>query len=411
MLLERPAVRSKRIVDARRVAGGAIPPATAALELANRRCNSVSTSAKQTGGTLHVRPAAVCFQYCRSRLGILGVRHAIPIAAPPASFPCSFALRGAAAVSVFSRSDGPRPSKRSRLDTIQEGLRSLRRRANLAAVDGFGPFPRSRGVHQRRQFSSPALYPVLKKWLDLPFRSRNITRQAGCRADAITPELRPRAKPKTTAALAFGAWRNTPQASCGRIPSSRDRRWPKSSAISTGAESRRERGAVNVYLAISCWKRSVSRWTVRHSADHPAETIGRHEGSAVLAFAHEGRPAFCQSRAGGSRSSSIEAPRSVSPTSRHRGAYNAERGAARRDGHGSQRDDVGNTLAGSAAEGRAYDFGYLSAPADIDRSKIVLWGDSFGPAIPVTCCLTRVRINLADPRSRRRSRSARSSPC
>jgi len=126
----------------------------------------------------------------------------------------------------------------------------------------------------------------------------------------------------------------------------------------------------------------------------------------VLAFApREGRLS-CQSARRRSRSSSIEAPRSVSPDVRgHRGSLHAERRAARaRNGHGSQRDDVGDTLLGARLKDARRFSAYLSRRPDIDRSKIVLWAIRSARPIPVTCCLTESN-HLATPRSPQASRS------
>ena len=257
-------------------------------------------------------------------------------------------------------------------------------RDRLDEVHGFGPFPgpgecTNVGVYLRK-----AIYPVLKRWLDIPVPADEYHNQRpDTELAALTPSLAAERQPQPAAAVALAMVRE------------RMRRPASAAQLRTALAARlgdiEPAGAARARVA---WSRQESGFAV--------------DGLVLeIRAGHPSPPRCCSSPPSRARP---RPPCSPSPQQGKQGFLSArlpdlralvdqgvlvcladlrgagETGSGNRGpgGMGAAGTELmlGNTLLGARLKDARAVFRYLAARPDIDPARIALWGDSFAPVNP-----------------------------
>ena len=256
-------------------------------------------------------------------------------------------------------------------------------RDRLDEVHGFGPFPgpgecTNVGVYLRK-----AIYPVLKRWLDIPVPAdeyRNVRPEA--ELAALTPALAAERQPQPAAAVALAMVRE------------RMRRPASAAQLRTALAARlgdiEPAGAARARVA---WSRQESGFAVdglvletEPGIHVPALLLKparpRAAAPAVLAFAQQGKQGFLSARLPDLRALVDQGV--LVCLADLRGAGETGSGNRGPGGMGTAGTELmlGNTLIGARLKDARAVFRYLAARPDIDPARIALWGDSFAPVEP-----------------------------
>ncbi len=387
MLLERPRIDPKRIVMLGAVAGGGDPAAvTAALD--SRIAAVIPFNFGEAGPEQHYTRGPRPYDFGTADPGW-------------GSWESTRNLRGGAAGQFFPwlicASVAPRPFLFSFEigwpKTVEEEPAWARykkvfdlygRRENLASVDGFGPFPGPGECTNVGSFLRRRIYPILKKWVDMPVPS---SEYHSVKPDgdlmAITPQIAADRRPKTTAELAStlaqarlknaranpAMLRATLAAKLGDIEPGQN---PAASVVSSKLVSRFLMEAIRIEVEPDVTL-PVILFTSRGAAQSPA----------VVAFAQEGKRGFLANRAPEILNLLERGFAVCLADVRYTGelAPNAPRGPAGMSMAATELM-LGNTLLGARLKDARTILGYLSRRPDINPKRIALWGDSFGPVNP-----------------------------
>jgi dienelactone hydrolase len=260
---------------------------------------------------------------------------------------------------------------------------------NLDQVDGFGNFPgpgevEDFGVNHRKK-----IYPILKRWLDIPIPPEEYHNP---RPDAdlmcMTPRVAAERRPKTASEIALGI-------SDTRLAAARER----SAALSASQRLQNLRAALRQKLgeiepnanlpASVAWARPFSGFQVEAvtlDTDpgisipllllKPRDSSGRFP--VVLALAQDGKQAFLSQR-NDELAAMIERGIAICLADvRGTGetARSTQRGPASM-GLAATELMLGRTALGARLKDARSVLRYLRGRADLDPSRIALWGESF----------------------------------
>jgi cephalosporin-C deacetylase-like acetyl esterase len=256
-------------------------------------------------------------------------------------------------------------------------------RENLAAVDGFGPFPGPGECTNVGSFLRRRIYPVLKKWLDMPIpASEYHSVKPDADLMAITPGIAAERKPKTTAQLASALAHERLKRARENVSALRPALAAKLGDIEPA------KNPVATAVASKPLSRFSMEWVSVNS--EPSVTLpiilfkpGGARVPAVLAMAQEGKSGFLANR-GPEIAKLLEQGFAVCLFD-VRGTGELTRRAARGPGAMSMAANelmLANTLLGARLKDARTVFRYLASRPDIDPKKIALWGDSFGAVNP-----------------------------
>jgi dienelactone hydrolase len=255
-------------------------------------------------------------------------------------------------------------------------------RDKLAAVDGFGPFPGPGECTNVGVFLRKRIYPVLKRWLDVPIPA---SEYRDVRPDSelmcITPEIAAERKPQTTAAQAAAIARTRLERARMNQQALRSQLTVKLGDIEPNRTPDVRTGPT---ASVAGFSQEAISLTIEPGITLPLIVLKPAAASArapaVLAFAQQGKSGYLANRA----------PEIVKLLEQGvticladvRGTGEASRTAAhdpRAMGLAGTELMLANTMLGARLKDARSIFVYLSRRADIDPRRIVLWGDSFGP--------------------------------
>jgi dienelactone hydrolase len=257
------------------------------------------------------------------------------------------------------------------------------RRENLAAVDGFGPFPGPGECTNVGSFLRRRIYPILKKWLDIPIpASEYHSLKPDADLMAITPEVAAERKPKTTAQLASALAQ-------ARLKSARERPGALRASLAArlGDIEPPKNPGVTVLAAQSLARFPMESISLESESAVTLPLLLLKPGAArvpaVLALAQEGKSGFLAYR-GPEIAKLLEQGIAVCLFD-VRGTGELTRRAVRSPGamgFAANELMLGNTLLGARLKDTRTVFRYLASRPDIDPKRIALWGDSFGAVNP-----------------------------
>ena len=384
MLLERPKIDPKRIVMLGAVAGGGDPAAvTAALD--SRIAAVIPFNFGEAGPEEHYTrgPRPYNFDTADPGWGSWEPTRNLRHSASGQFFPWLICASVAPRPFLFSFEIGwPKAVEEEPAWARYKKVFDLYgQRENLAAVDGFGPFPGPGECTNVGSFLRRRIYPVLQKWLNMPIpTSEYHSVKSDAELMAITPQIAAERRPKTTAVLAsalaqsrLGSARENPSllrsALAAKLGDIEPAQYPAARVIAT---------------------KPISRFSMEEIslAVEPAVTLpiillkpaGGTRSPAVLAFAQEGKRGFLANRAA-EIVELLERGAAVCLADVRGTGELAPRAARGPGGMGMAATELmlGNTLLGARLKDARTIFGYLSRRPDINPKRIGLWGDSFGP--------------------------------
>jgi hypothetical protein len=257
---------------------------------------------------------------------------------------------------------------------------------NLASVNGFGPFPGPGECTNAGSFVRKRIYPVLKRWLDVPIPEHEYH---GLTPDSelmcINPEIAAERKPQTTAALA---------ASIARARLDRARKTPSMLPSMLAAKlgdiepNRNAEAHIVTTNSVAGFSEEAVGVEVEPGITLPlivlkpnAQNDGRRP--AVLAFAQDGKSGFLANRA--PEIVRILETGAAICLADVRATGELSKTAARNPGAmGAAATELmlGKTMLGARVKDARTIYAYLSRRPDIDPGRIVLWGDSFAAVNP-----------------------------
>ena len=264
---------------------------------------------------------------------------------------------------------------------------------HLDAVDGFGPFPGPGECTNVGTFLRKRLYPILKRWFDIPVPAREYHNpRPEAELMCLTPALAAERAPQAASEIAFGIARERLQQARWRsLASPDDRRRELRAALAAKLGDIEPARAVS---ARTLWSRGGPGFeaegvtlevepgiTVPLLLLKPARASGRFP--AVLALAQGGKQRLLSER-GGEVAALLEAGAALClPDVRGTGetAPDGARGPGAMDLAATELM-LGGTLPGAQLKDARAAFRYLTQRADIDAQRIALWGDSFAPPNP-----------------------------
>ncbi len=387
MLLERPYIDPKRIVMLGAVAGGGDPAAvTAALD--PRIAVSIPFNFGEAGPEEHYTegPRPYDFETADPGWGYWESTRNLYRSAAEQFFPWLICASVAPRPFLFSFEIGwPKTVEEEPAWTRYKKVFDLYpQRDNLAAVDGFGPFPGPGECTNVGSFLRRRIYPVLNKWLGMPVPAHEYHNvKPDSELMCITPEIAAERKPRTTAALAAvlartrlerarinpSSLRSALAAKLGDIEPTRN---PASHVVSANVVSRFSQEAISLDVEPGI--------TLPLIVLKPAPAA---RSSAVIAFAQEGKRGFLANRA--PEIVKLLEQGSAVCLADVRGTGEVTRRTARNPGAMSMAANelmLANTLLGARLKDARTIFKYLSGRTDIDPKRIVVWGDSFAPVNP-----------------------------
>jgi dienelactone hydrolase len=385
MLLERPYIDPKRIVMLGAVAGGGDPAAvTAALD--SRITVSIPFNFGEAGPEEHYTegPRPYDFETADPGWGYWESTRNLYRSAADQFFPWLICASVAPRRFLFSFEIGwPQTVEEEPAWARYKKVFDLYgQKDSLAAVDGFGPFPGPGECTNVGSFLRRRIYPILKKWLDIPVPAHEYH---DVRPDSelmcVTPEIAAERDPQTTAALVAAIartrlgranpsmLRSALAAKLGDIEPNRN---PAARVLPAKADSGVSQEAVSL--------------TVEPGITLPLillKPAGRERTAAVLTFSQQGKSAFLANRA--PEIAKLLEDGTAVCLADVRGTGEVTRITARNPGAmGPAANELmlANTLLGARLKDARTIFGYLSRRADIDPRRIALWGDSFAPVNP-----------------------------
>lgn len=390
MLLERPYIDPKRIVMLGAVAGGGDPAAvTAALD--SRIAVTIPFNFGEAGPEEHYTrgPRPYDSETADPGWGSWESTRNLRRSAADQFFPWLICASVAPRPFLFSFEVGwPKSVEEEPIWARYKKVFELYgKRGNMGAVDGFGPFPGPGECTNVSSFLRKRIYPVLKEWLGMPVPAHEYH---DVRPDSelmcITPEIAAERKPRTTAALAASLARD--RLDRARVTSSsmqaalkvklgdiEPNREPEARLQSErrGVTFSQEAIALDIEPGI----------TLPLILLKPATAKPAPRSAAVLAFAQEGKSGFLANRS--SEIATLMEQGIFVCLADVRGTGETTLRGARNPGAMSAAGTelmLGSTLLGSRLKDARTIYSYLSHRRDIDPRRIVLWGDSFGPANP-----------------------------
>ncbi len=279
----------------------------------------------------------------------------------------------------------------------------------LAEVDGFGPFPgpgecTNAGVYLRKK-----IYPILERWLGIAvppaeFHSPLPEKELMC----LTPQAAVERSPKTGAEIAQGMARQRLDASRTRFAS-----------LPAGERFRELRAALRAKLgdidppqqpaAKTVWTKGRPGLAMEAVAIDtepgimipllllkPAASTGRLP--VVLALSQAGKGAFLAGRGGELRTLLRAGIAVCLPDVRGTGeaAWTSSRGPSAMTLAANEMMLGGTMLAGQIKDVRAV-LAWLSGRADVDRTRMALWGESFAGMNPSGPMLDQSAMQQPDP--------------
>jgi dienelactone hydrolase len=256
-------------------------------------------------------------------------------------------------------------------------------RENLAAVDGFGPFPGPGECTNVGSFLRRRIYPVLNKWLNIPVpASEYHSLKPDADLMAITPKIAAERKPKATAQLASALAQSRLRRARQDLSALRPALAAKLGDIEPA------RNPVAAVVATQ----SLSQFSIESISldSEPSVTLplillkpGGARVPAVLAMSQEGKSGFLATR-GPEIAKLLEQGMAVCLFD-VRGAGELARRAGRGPsamGMAATELMLSTTLLGARLKDARTVFAYLASRPDIDPKRIALWGDSFGAVNP-----------------------------
>ena len=258
-------------------------------------------------------------------------------------------------------------------------------RDRLNQVDGFGPFPGPGECTNVGTFLRKRLYPILKRWLDLPIPPQEYhSPRAEAELMCLTPRVAAERGPKPASEIALEVAR-------GRLAAARS----GSSVLAAALKSKLGDIEPNRQpQARALWSRNASGFNVEGLVldtepgvsvplllIKPQLTTGRVP--VVLALAQGGKERFLSQRSDelaallrGGVAVCLADVRGVGET-----APGSARGPGGMDLAATELM-LGNTLLGAQLKDARTVFTYLVRRPDIDAQRMALWGDSFAGVNP-----------------------------
>ena len=261
------------------------------------------------------------------------------------------------------------------------------KRGNLAAVDGFGPFPGPGECTNVGSFLRKRIYPVLKEWLGMhvPANEYHDVRPES-ELMSITPEIAAERKLQTTAALAAALARNSLERARATRSSLRAAVTAKLGDIEP---NRKPEAQLLSQQSSEIFSGEAIGLTVEPGVTlplillKPSRTKPGMRSPVVLAFAQEGKSGFLANRAA-EIAALLEKDIAICLAD-VRGTGETTLRAARNPAAMSAAATelmLGSTSLGSRLKDARTILSYLSNQPDINAKRIVLWGDSFAPVNP-----------------------------
>jgi cephalosporin-C deacetylase-like acetyl esterase len=268
------------------------------------------------------------------------------------------------------------------------------KKGNLDQVDGFGNFPGPGEVEDFGVNHRKLIYPILKRWLDAPIPAEEYHNP---RPDAdlmcLTPRVAAARRPKTAAEIALGIAET-------RLSKAREGR----AALPGPQRLQKLRAAVREKLgdiepnatapARVVWTRSFTGFTVEAAAldtdpgiSVPLLLIKPRDPSrrfpVVLALALGGKEAFLSERT--AELAALLNQGLAVCLADVRGAGESERTTTRGPASASLAATelmLGHTALGERLKDARSVLRFLRGSADLDASRVAVWGDSFAPVNP-----------------------------